>query len=140
MLVSSFDNSQLSGSIYLSGPLEYTIKGSVKEPHDFIIYEAASPAESRYSYAGSGLPFPNPDIAFQDTPNKGKVMLNDLNEFNFKLKQPNSFYIYGGQNLLKPHVNIYFPDKSKVRLELGDSIPNKSLTSLPGRPPRALNR
>jgi hypothetical protein len=139
MIVSTFSNDKINGQVSLSGHLEYTISGTVKNGLDSIIYEAANPANFRYSYSGSGLPYPNYQIAYDETTNKGKINLVN-NQFSFTIIQPNSYYIHGGQYLVKPHVHIYFPDNSSINIELGDSIPNRSLTSLHGRPPRALKR
>ena len=45
----------------------------VAEGASLIKYWAAAPNTCTYSIAGSGLPFPNEEVAYENTPNKGEV-------------------------------------------------------------------
>ena len=51
---------------------EYTVKGFDEDIRndDTIIFWAANPATYNGSYSGSGLPFPNPEIAYQNSINR----------------------------------------------------------------------
>jgi hypothetical protein len=110
-------------------------------PDGEIEYWAARPADFRASYHGSGLPFAHPDMAYDRTPNRGTVPLQN-HEFVFRLAVPNSFYVHQGKTLLKPHVLLRRKGSSLEEvhvLPLGDSIPFRSLTHLPDSYPRAVN-
>ena len=73
-----FDKSLCQGIVVNEGNgniVERNIKG---RPNSKIIFFAANPAENpnlrdKQGFSGSGLPFPNPDIAFQNTSNVGAV-------------------------------------------------------------------
>ena len=66
-------------------------------------YIAAAPADHRSSYAGSGLPFPNPEMAYDNTPNSGAVKTTN-GYFEIRISYPNSFYVEQGTKLLRPHL------------------------------------
>ena len=51
--------------------------------NNIIYYSAANPPDYRATYTGSGLPFANQHIAFENSPNKGK---SDLLDGNFEIK------------------------------------------------------
>ena len=68
-----FDKSLCKGIVVDEGNGNIVVKGSLKEgrPNSKIIYFAANPAENpnlrdRQGFSNAGLPFPNPDIAFQN--------------------------------------------------------------------------
>ena len=73
----SFTNKYCSCKIYSNrnsvkviGQLTDTVKDGV------LNYLAAAPADHITSYTGSGLAFPNEEVAFDNTPNKGKMKIN----------------------------------------------------------------
>jgi hypothetical protein len=83
------------------------VKGVIDDPAIVgtkIRYYAARPYESRDSYHGSGLPYPNEKIAFDMTPNRGEVDVGPSGEFRFAIQEPNSFYVLQGEmpGILKP--------------------------------------
>jgi len=82
------------------------ITGSIKNNamYKSIIIIAPNPIDRMSNYSGSGLPFPNYEIAFENTPNIHKVDASGV--FNISFKYPNSFYMPDGINKIKP--SIYF--------------------------------
>lgn len=87
---------------------DYVIRGRLKphQPPDAKIrFWAANPIDRRDSFVGSGLAFPNPEIAFENTPNLGVTKAID-GHYSFKIFTPNSFYVDLGRTLLPPHVLI----------------------------------
>lgn len=105
-----------------------------------IKYWAANPIWSNYSYSGSGLPFPNHEIAYQNTINQGQVLLNK-GQFTIKLLHPSEYYVDQGKKLLKPHVHLQLVNQNKIiTLVMADYLPYRSLTSLPNRPNRTIGR
>ena len=115
---------------------DFIVKGRVplsSRPDTLVRYWAAAPADRMTTFAGSGLPFPNPEQAFENTPNKGTVRAEN-GRFTIGLRFPNSFYVNLGKTLLPPHVLLKFCDNSEAvkAVVLGQGIPNRSLSSLPG--------
>lgn len=91
-----------------------------------IHYFAASPADKRMSFTGSGLPFANAKQAFDGSPNKGIVVVGIDNSFEIKLMMPNSYYASLGTVLIPPTLYIYFDngiEERKISIKLSDGIP-----------------
>jgi hypothetical protein len=106
-----------------------------QDPDGLIMFMAASPPDRMTTYAGSGLPFANPDMAYENTPNIGVVRAS-RGYFEIRLLFPNSLYVELGKQLLPPHVLIRACDSdgaSEVTpVIVGEPIPGRGLTSLPG--------
>ena len=64
----------------------FVVKGSLKDSNQngLIKFIAANAPDYRQSYSGSGLPFPNPEIAYENTQNKGTARVVDGN-FQFSI-------------------------------------------------------
>ena len=61
------------------------------------------------SYAGAGMPFPNEEIAYDNTPNKGITLLNGLT-FGVDLQFPNSYYTHLGKKYVPPQLKYQMCD------------------------------
>ena len=111
---------------------EYTVKGFDEDIRndDTIIFWAANPATYNGSYSGSGLPFPNPEIAYQNSINKGSAKAVG-GYYEFKIRYPNAYYVGLGSTYVEPCVHIKIIHKSgedKLKtIKLGNSIPFRSL-------------
>ena len=83
-----FDESICEGEIKAQENGNILVKGNLKNNklNVKIKYWAANPPEFNYSFSGSGLPFPNEDVAFDNTPNRGAVIIKPDNSFSFKVK------------------------------------------------------
>lgn len=98
----------------------------------YIQFWAPSKPTRGYSFPGSGLPFPNEAIAYQDTTNKGAILITG-GKFTFNLEYPNSYYSDMGKTYNPPQVKFQFCDgngktMSKVyTVILGDGIPYRTL-------------
>lgn len=104
-----------------------------------IEYLAARPADYRASYNGSGLPFANPEMAYDETPNHGVATVLD-GQVRIELFLPNSFYVDLGRTLLVPHVLLRARGSSHYHIvPVANPIPHRSLTHLPDNYPRAYN-
>lgn len=115
----------------------YLLKGLVPpgaSANTIVNFWAASPPDRMTTFAGSGLPFANPEMAFENTPNRGAVRAV-AGAFEIRLQFPNSFYVNMGKTLLPPHVLLRFCEpRSEIKaVVIGEPIPNRSLTSLPGQ-------
>jgi hypothetical protein len=125
-----------------SGNGEYSVNGHTDAPDgSMIVFWAPNPPNYNGSYSGSGLPFPSPTIAFDNTPNKGVRVQGG--QFRFQIHFPNSFYAGLGTYYVSPQV--YYKicgnsgQDSKVHaITLGDGIPFRTLTYPP--PPNTAPR
>ena len=100
-------------------------------------YLAAAPPDFRQSYAGSGLPWPNEEVAYGQTPNRGTVKTHEGN-FSFNIMYPNAYYVNCGSTLVQPHVHLVVNDSEVMDIKLGGPlVANRSLKNLPGRPRRS---
>ena len=120
------------GLVLDNGEGEYNVKGKINTlGNSTIMFWAPNPPTYTTSYSGSGLPYPNPNIAYENTPNRGLVKTNNSN-FEFNIKFPNSYYIGLGSVYVQPvcHIKIC-NDKVEQKIhtiELGHGIPFRMLT------------
>jgi len=127
-----FDKSLCEGEIINNKDGNITVKGTLKIPKSNvnISYWAANPADKNYSFSGSELPYPTPEIAFENTLNKGKLVTKDKS-FEFKIYYPNSYYVGLGSLYIAPHVHIKIcdPEYNKIEtIKLGNGVPFRTLT------------
>lgn len=107
---------------FIKGDLNYKVK-----------YWAANVPTYNTSFSGSGLPFPNENIAFDRLKNSGTAKING-EIFSFEIKHPNSYYKNIGTILVKPEVKIQVLDDDNKPIspiqviKLGDEIPFRTLT------------
>jgi hypothetical protein len=135
-----FKNADVSGLIkYNESRDTFTISGQTLA-NRAVTYWAASPLWRNYSYAGSGLPYANHLMAYENTTNKGTVKLNK-GQFSIELQHPSGYYVNQGRTLLKPHVHLHLLDQNKVlTVVIADFFPYRSLTNLPNHPDRTIGR
>lgn len=121
-----FNNDFISCIIEINNKL-VNIKGTLNNPSIFKkkVIIAPNPVDLRLSYSGSALPFPNEEIAFQNT--KNIFIINDDGIINTSFKYPNSYYSFDGLNKIKSPILFIFDD-NKFILELNDLCPLKTLT------------
>jgi hypothetical protein len=90
---------------------------------------AANPIDRMVNYSGSGLPFPNNTIAFENTQN---ILIIKENSFKTEFGYPNSFYTIDGFNKIEPSIFIHIVTLTNnniyEKMSLTDLYPLKSLT------------
>ena len=107
----------------------YTVSGKIHANDGTkLIYWAPNPPNHGLSYSGSGLPFPNPQVAYENTPNLGSTIVKN-GSYQFKLYFPNSFYTKLGTILNEPRVHIKLcGQQSKIdTILLNNQIPYRTL-------------
>lgn len=134
-------NSFSFASAYCQGTVEYAdesksydvvVKGVLSDsPKDNVVrFIAASPANRRASFTGSGLPFHSEKQAFDTTPNRGALRLSGK-AFEIPLMFPNSYYVDLGSKLVPPSLYLHYTngrgDDRTVAIKLGDPIPYRLL-------------
>jgi hypothetical protein len=112
---------------------DITIIGQINEPilENEIDYFAASPPDYRTTYTGSGLPFHSYDQAFDNTPNIGKVNVNN-GKFKIELMFPNSYMVGLGSVTIPPTLYLRYKllngEVKKVSIKISEGIPYRMLT------------
>ena len=107
-----------------------TVRGKTNEPGKLVMYWAANPAHKNYSFSGSGLPYANPEMAFDRSINVGAVKANN-GSFRFSLQYPSAYYAGLGSLYIQPqvHIKVCEPGNKKYdTVVLGEGVPFRSLT------------
>jgi hypothetical protein len=106
---------------------------------DRLFYFAASPAERRQSFSGSGLPFLNADQAFHASPNVGSMSVKQNGRFEVEIACPNAYYVGLGTQYVSPTLHVWYMlngERKDASIKVNNGIPFRTLTypSLPTRP------
>ena len=125
------------GKVKYSGSGNVTITGRVNEYGSTtkIVFWAPTPPDYRTSYSGSGLPYPNAEVAFQQTPSYGTVQVKDNGSFSFSIPFPSGYYMNLGTLYVKPHVRVQAVTDGKAgpveTIKVAEGIPFRLLTYPP---------
>ena len=125
------ENFNCKNQVIDSGNGEYIVKGHLENAgNQSILFWAANPPTYSTSFTGSGLPYPNADIAYENTPNKGMIHAKNGN-YEFKIRFPNAYYAGLGSKYIEPvcHLKICGTDKIH-NINLSHGIPYRMLTYL----------
>ncbi len=123
---------ECKGKIYANKSGNFKLKGRVTKlsGNGVLKYWAPNPSTCLYSISGTGLPFPNEEIAFENTPNQGEIAIDATGNFEITLLYPAGYYINQGETYVPPHVNFLLCGTNKViRVELPFDTPFRSLGS-----------
>jgi len=112
----------------------YIVTGETMDVRaSFVKYWASAPPTYSLSFAGSGLPYANEAMAFENTPNKGVAQIKE-GKFQFALEYPGSYYDNMQKVYVGPQVQFVFCDSAGRNLsdvhiaKLGNGIPFRTLT------------
>jgi hypothetical protein len=90
-----------------------------------VYYYAANTPDRLTNFSGSGLPFPNREVAFQGSPNIGRKLIdNKTKQFRLELLRPNTYYD-DNYELVEPEVIIKYLLKNNKKRVLNIPIDNK---------------
>ncbi len=137
------DTYTCQGTVEDEGIGEYVVTGNTNAPDgSMVLFWAANPPNYNTSYSGSALPYPSPDIAFENTPNRGAVKVSG-GKFKFNIRYPSSFYAGLGTYYVEPHVYYKVCDNSGKestvhQIKIGHGVPYRTLTYPP--PPHTAPR
>lgn len=135
--------SQLANAVVnVLGPYgneKVSIKGEVVNPSRYESMQliAACPPTRGVSYAGSALPYPCSQIAFDGTPNVADVQLSGV--FDVVFEYPNSYYTHDAFTKVSPSIFLMLKERDAavpavfVRFELPDRNILRTLTHRPER-------
>jgi len=123
------------GVVLDSGEGEYIVKGYLSSAkNSTILFWAPNPPTYTQSYSGSGLPYANPNMAYENTPNRGAVKATN-GKFEFRVKYPNSYYVGLGTVYVEPSCQVKIcgtnSDNKIHTIKLGNGIPFRMLTYPP---------
>jgi hypothetical protein len=121
-----------SGHIEQSTTGNIKIKGNVSmsNPNALVTYWAANPPHRNGSFSGSGMPYANPEQAFDRSPNVGGVRAKN-GYFEFKIKYPSAYYTGLGTLYIEPQVHFKICSEGNDHYEtvkLGQGVPFRTLT------------
>lgn len=99
-----FANDHVACSVTLQNESTILIEGKITSPSSYRSMEvmAPHPIDRRTSYHGSGLPFPCPPVALENTPNR--VTPKGDGSFVATFQYPNSYYTFDGFTKIKPSI------------------------------------
>ena len=129
----SFQQGPIFGNITFLDREKCIIKANIDDnvKNGKIRYFAASPMDKITSFSGAGLPFPNPEIAFESTPNQGEIELERENAFEISLLKPNSYYVHMGATFVPPSVYIRYNNGESIdqifAIQVARPVPFRSL-------------
>lgn len=120
-------------SLIVNGSLKGNVLNLSNSNNLFLRFKAASSPTYGSNFSGSGLPFPNTDIAFENSENIGTCNISN-GKFSFSMRYPNSYYINMGATYVHPEVQIQVFDSNNrsvseiQHINLGEGIPFRTLT------------
>ena len=119
-------------NIHYNSDGNFIVEGKAPVGTPFVKYWAASPPTYSLSFSGSGLPYPNEELAMEKTPNKGISEVKN-GFFQFPLAYPNSYYDKFLRKIVPPQVKFCYVNQNGEHqgdvyiANLGESIPFRSL-------------
>ena len=128
-----FSKKSCDGVILTDSVGNIEVKGSVNSntENPTILYWASNPADRIISFSGSGLPFANPEQAYENSKNVGAVKAVNR-QFSFNIDMPNSYYVGLGSLYVPPHIHFKVcepgSDNQFHTIKLGEGIPFRTLT------------
>ena len=107
------------------GNIEITGKLKIAKNKAKVVYWAANPPDFNVSFSGSGLPYPSPEMAFQNTKNIGAVTAED-GIFKIRLFYPSAYYVALGSLYVPPHVHLKICEEGYNKyfsIKIGAGVP-----------------
>lgn len=118
------------------GENQLQITGSLNKPSKYTerFLMAANPIDRMMNYSGSGLTFPNPEVAFENTPNLYKIP--EHGKINTNFIYPNGYYSWDTLQRVVPSIFVILKstnaDSVYHQLKIEEPLPLK--TSVTYRP------
>jgi len=134
-----FSSSLATAYVTFGDDDDVNIQGQVTNPELFSQMRliAPHPPTRGVSYAGAALPFPCPNIAFDNTPNIVDVAADG--HFGAVFKYPNSYYSYDNKSKVVSSIFLVLVRAPAEPLFVRFELPDRNvLRSLTHRPERAL--
>ena len=128
-----FNKDLCEGAISYKGRGDLIIQGKLKNIPSVskLFFWAAAPPTYGTSFSGSGMPYPDPLTAYDRTPNKGVLDVQNGN-FTINMKYPNAYYIGLGSVYIPPHINFKIcvdgSEDKYFSVQIDDGIPFRMLT------------
>lgn len=131
----TFQNEHVSCTVTVLPDRFLLIRGTVKSPQRYAYMQllAAHPIQRMTSYSGSGLPFPCPNVAMNNTPNVLNIPSDG--EFTANFSYPNSYYTNDHLQKVPPSIFVVLipsndldPIISQFKLPEDDPLCLRTLT------------
>lgn len=135
-----FSNDHVSFVVNIVDATQIHLQGEIANPERYEEMEIMAPhsIDRRTSYSGSGLPFPCPPMALENTPNR--AFATSDGKFVATFSYPNSYYTFDAKTKVKPSIFFVLSQKGGrapvyLRFELPEDpvLFLRTLTHRPGR-------
>jgi hypothetical protein len=116
----TFENDYLQLFVHETDKTTLEITGTVHHPERYtrvMAIFAANPIDRMMSYTGSGLPFPNEEIAFEGSRNVYQIPKTGV--VNTRFKKPNAYYTH---TKVAPCLFVRLDDTT-IRFQLNEPKP-----------------
>ena len=119
-------------NIHYNSDGNFIVEGKAPIGTPFVKYWAAAPPTYSLSFSGSGLPYPNEELAMEKSPNQGRAEVKN-GFFQFPLEYPNSYYDKFLRKIVPPQVKFCYVNQNGEHqgdvyvANLGEGIPFRSL-------------
>jgi hypothetical protein len=133
----SFNDDHIQLNVQVTDDHTLQIHGKVNNPQLYSKMEllAANPIDRNMSLNGSGLPYPSPMIAFDESPNY--EIIESHGEIHVVFTYPNSYYTADAKTKIPPSIfAILKPVNDEIlhiRFNLQDLLPLRTLGYRPNR-------
>lgn len=133
----TFNDQYAAASVQVIEDNRISISGKINNAahYDRMELLAPNPIDRNISYSESGLPFPNPVVAFEETKNFYLIPGNGVFD-NIVFMYPNGYYVVGGKEKIAPSVFLILHPVNgdrpvHIRFEMKDNLPLRTLTYRP---------
>jgi hypothetical protein len=121
-----------TGSIGVDAAGPVVVRGAFRRKPDDgrVMYVAPCPPDRRQSFFGSALPFPNADVAYDGTPNRGAAEVDDDGRFEIALVAGPNSYCGADGKLVPPALTLYYAEQGTPRVQtvhVGEPTPHRRL-------------
>ena len=104
-----------NGQNQVEGVLTHSMAAMVPLKRLFVQWWAAAPMTRNSSYMGSGIPYPNEEVAFSQNHSSGvEPVVNGY--YKFRLNYPNSYFVNLGTEFIPPSVHLQVVDEFNTEL------------------------
>ena len=113
-----FNDEYINLNVSVNNNSKLLLNGYIKNPsqYDKMLVIASNPIDRMTNYSGSGLPFTNENIAFENTRNM--FLIPKSGYINTTFSYPNSFYSQDGKTKILPSIYIELGEYNNTSFQL----------------------
>lgn len=121
--IKTFSQKNMNGEIYKFKDNHYILKANyVGNLPAEIHFWASNPPDTQVICNKFIIPFPNAQLAYENTPNFKKINLDTTRNFEVDFIYPNSYYENGGTIYIPPHLHFRFYSTENNEKKISNTI------------------